>query len=224
MMSDNPWQVDNIQAFWFLKCPECTFDTKKENIFQEHAVENHPQSFVFFLDGIDTKVEIENDFFEIKQEPSIDFCESNNCIEINDDPLENEVALDYKTEQVFQNNECNQGIKEESSLTQHTVKVHKKKGKCKKENIKPENDIKEKLVHKKKEYPCSLCGKTFSITFNLKLHVESVHEGKKPFKCSKCEYRASRKAHLQYHVGSVHEGKKHLNALNVNTEPLKRLI
>ena len=132
MMSENPWRVYNIQAFWFLKCPECTFDTKKENIFQEHAVENHPQSFVFFLEGIDTKDEIENDFFEIKQEPLMDFCESN---KVNDDPLENEIALDYETEQVFQNSECNQGIKEESSLTQHTVKVHKKKSKCKKENI-----------------------------------------------------------------------------------------
>ena len=69
-MSDNPWQVDTIGAFWFLKCPECTFDTKKENIFQEHAVENHPQSFVLFLDGIDTKEEIEDNFFEIKQEIS----------------------------------------------------------------------------------------------------------------------------------------------------------
>merc|ERR1712051_1041847 len=26
----NPWQVKSIQEFYFLKCPECTFDTKEE--------------------------------------------------------------------------------------------------------------------------------------------------------------------------------------------------
>ena len=46
-MSVNPWQVDTIQAFWFLKCPECTFDSKEEEIFLGHAAENHPLSYVF---------------------------------------------------------------------------------------------------------------------------------------------------------------------------------
>ena len=36
-MDDNPWKVDSIQAFYLIKCPECTFDTKKETLFQEHA-------------------------------------------------------------------------------------------------------------------------------------------------------------------------------------------
>ena len=47
-MADNPWHVDSIQAFTFLRCPECIFDTKEEEIFQEHAIENHPLSFVLF--------------------------------------------------------------------------------------------------------------------------------------------------------------------------------
>ena len=44
----NPWQVDSIQAFTFLKCPECIFDTQGEDTFQSHAVKNHPLSVVFF--------------------------------------------------------------------------------------------------------------------------------------------------------------------------------
>ena len=44
----NPWQVESIEAFVCLKCPECEFDTKEENCFQDHATENHPLSFVFF--------------------------------------------------------------------------------------------------------------------------------------------------------------------------------
>ena len=48
MSKNNPWDVDSIQAFTFLKCPECNFDSKDEENFQDHAIENHPLSFVFF--------------------------------------------------------------------------------------------------------------------------------------------------------------------------------
>jgi hypothetical protein len=44
----NPWHVDSIQSFWFLRCPECPFDTKEEYMFQDHAIENHPASFSLF--------------------------------------------------------------------------------------------------------------------------------------------------------------------------------
>ena len=47
-MADNPWYVDSIQEFLFFKCPECIFDAKEEDIFHDHAIENHPMSFVLF--------------------------------------------------------------------------------------------------------------------------------------------------------------------------------
>ena len=47
----NPWLVNSIQAFIFLKCPECIFDTQEEDIFQEHAIERHPLSIVFFANS-----------------------------------------------------------------------------------------------------------------------------------------------------------------------------
>ena len=47
-MPENLWYVDSIQEFSCFKCPECVFDSKLENDFQEHAVENHPLSFVHF--------------------------------------------------------------------------------------------------------------------------------------------------------------------------------
>ena len=47
-MEKNPWKVKSIQAFAFLKCPECDFNTKEETFFQDHAVEKHPLSFVLF--------------------------------------------------------------------------------------------------------------------------------------------------------------------------------
>ena len=45
---DNPWQVDSIEEFSYLKCPECTYDTKEKSIFKYHAIENHPLSRVLF--------------------------------------------------------------------------------------------------------------------------------------------------------------------------------
>ena len=47
-MMENPWQVDSIEAFACLKCPECVFNTKENKVFQNHAVENHPLSHVLF--------------------------------------------------------------------------------------------------------------------------------------------------------------------------------
>ena len=69
-MSRNPWLVDSVQAFSYLKCPECDFNSKDESIFQDHAVENHPLSFVLFGENM----EKDDDF--IKMEPHVEMKES----------------------------------------------------------------------------------------------------------------------------------------------------
>jgi hypothetical protein len=43
-MEINPWQVDSLEAFTCLKCPECTYFSKEESTFKNHATENHPLS------------------------------------------------------------------------------------------------------------------------------------------------------------------------------------
>ena len=48
MMASNPWQVDSIDEFYFLKCPECMFFSQEENDFKGHAIENHPLSNTLF--------------------------------------------------------------------------------------------------------------------------------------------------------------------------------
>ena len=45
-MNENPWQVDSVQAFAFLNCPECTFKTREETFFQ---VNNFVTFFLFCL-------------------------------------------------------------------------------------------------------------------------------------------------------------------------------
>ena len=47
-MEINPWKVDSLEAFTCLKCPECTYFSKEEINFKNHAIKSHPLSFVFF--------------------------------------------------------------------------------------------------------------------------------------------------------------------------------
>ena len=62
-MDKNPWQVTSIEVFRFtgLKCPECPFFAKEENIFQSHATKNHPLSSVLFG----------NSSFQVKNEKNV---------------------------------------------------------------------------------------------------------------------------------------------------------
>ena len=55
MDANNPWQVESIEAFYFLKCPECMFFTKADSTFYKHAVENHSLSFVLFGKPVKSK-------------------------------------------------------------------------------------------------------------------------------------------------------------------------
>ena len=47
-MDSNPWKIDCIEAFLFFNCPECAFISKEKNVFQDHAKDNHPQSYILF--------------------------------------------------------------------------------------------------------------------------------------------------------------------------------
>ena len=42
--SRNPWLVEDLDDFYFLCCPECTYKSKDDEAFIDHAVENHPKS------------------------------------------------------------------------------------------------------------------------------------------------------------------------------------
>ena len=82
-MEENPWLVESLQAFTFLKCPECIFDSKEEYTFQDHAIENHPLSFVLFGKTFKEEEEIH------------DTCTLENHIE-TDDMIENTIVDSLK--------------------------------------------------------------------------------------------------------------------------------
>ena len=85
----NPWDVDSLEAFACLKCPECDFDAKFEGPFQNHAVENHPLSCVFF--GLKPKIK------QLKKE-EVENCVDSSLIktEFNDDEINSkEMKYDF---------------------------------------------------------------------------------------------------------------------------------
>ena len=60
----NPWLVENIEAFNFYCCPECDFQSKDRDYFKRHAMESHKKSKVFFLMSKpekNTNMEVETD-------------------------------------------------------------------------------------------------------------------------------------------------------------------
>ena len=66
-LAKNPWLVESVHSFLFLKCPECVFDTEYENeaTFEHHALENHPWSNVLFSDLInDSPITVENQILD----------------------------------------------------------------------------------------------------------------------------------------------------------------
>ena len=76
MMTSNPWQVASIQEFSCLKCPECDFYTKKENLFENHATENHPLSLAIF----DKKyLKTKSYEYNMSNEPTDNVYELKNC-------------------------------------------------------------------------------------------------------------------------------------------------
>ena len=101
-MAENPWQVESVHSFLYLKCPECVFDTKYENedIFEHHALENHPWSNVLFSDMINInptaienqilnsiKVENHDNFEELNQSDSSNIAHENLFSHPKDKPL-----------------------------------------------------------------------------------------------------------------------------------------
>ena len=147
-MAVNPWQVDSVQAFSFLKCPECTFEIQEEHFFQVHAVENHPLSFVLFVKTLKEEEEFD---------PSL-------------------IADQFNLDSV--------GIKEE--LTEGNN---------------------EKSRVDKNSHKCSTCNAIFLKRYNLKRHIEQVHEDKRPYECTECDKKFKKRDHLKSHFSRAHGDK-----------------
>ena len=84
MGDQNPWLVENIEAFSFYCCPQCDFKSKDGDHFERHALESHNKAKHFFIMSKNKKsennvksecmeVETESKFQDETEEGSEDF-------------------------------------------------------------------------------------------------------------------------------------------------------
>ena len=114
-MDDNPWLVDSIHSFSFFKCPECIFDSKEEENFHDHAIQNHPLSFVFFgKPGVEMITEEKSTDFPEKievLENSFEFEDNESSFEM-EEYNENSFEAKYN-EDSFEDTEMKTDVKKE---------------------------------------------------------------------------------------------------------------
>ena len=198
MTTDNPWQVKSIQDFSFLKCPECIFDTKTEDIFRNHATENHPLSLVLFQEPLkDNPIIVKNEILDlIKNE------------EGSYDPLtieghEDNISEDQKpalTEKFKDGNSSGKDVHEGEKpyKCEFCDYASAQKGNVKKH-------INE--VHEKGEsFQCESCSSKFYRKRQFKIHMRTVHEGKRDYNCTLCSSAFKHNKDRRKHFKSVHKG------------------
>ena len=227
MESDNPWHVDSIQTFWFLKCPECNFDSKKEGIFQDHAIENHPKSWELFSKTLNvyknvveseilTQIKTEESEEHILKEENINFVNENedfddiftssgehpksmkNCDKITS--LENSKS---NCEEEFRRKEKFSAIKSDENTEIQLQKIEKELNKDVHEG--GHQNCENGKQYQDFRYQCSLCNKSYFYKQSLKKHNNSVHEGKKPYQCTLCGTSFGAKKNLDNHNIQVHQ-------------------
>lgn len=100
MMNSNPWQVKSIQEFYCLKCPECTFFSKEEHDFKDHAVEYHPLSFSLFGKSEEQNIDMTLDQNSMKSRgyndnsyPKQSTSSETACVYIKEEFIENDNEL-----------------------------------------------------------------------------------------------------------------------------------
>ena len=223
-MDYNPWNVASIHEFWSLKCPECVFDSKEEEVFQDHALRNHPLSFAIFgKTSTDVKAEYVDPFFEtdeyhnnqdqisIKKELSSEFRSSDSI-----SPLVNGGKKFNKAQRkrILEGKEpyhcagCDKSFSKVNLWRKHRRTFHKCSI-CKinfdiKENLDDHNLTAHEEINPPKIHICSSCEYSCSKLFDLKVHIAQVHENIAPFECPGCIKSFEDNFQLKSHFKQAH--------------------
>ena len=56
-----------------------------------------------------------------------------------------------------------------------------------------------------KKFKCEQCPYTSARSYNIKVHIKSLHKNIRNHLCGECGYAASKKGHLKKHIEAVHE-------------------
>ena len=197
VQTKNPWQVDSLEAFLTLKCPECEFLTDVETLFQAHAIENHPLSSALYNKTVFHPG-------KIRQEYKDKFISKLTSSHNGSKKVLIEVDETGKVKEFYQCTACDSKFKSLAGVTFHIATVH--------EGLKP--------------FICSTCNYNAKKVSALNKHIEQVHEEIKKKECEYCYKRFGTKGSLKRHIDKLHQGnlKQHIVKVHKPKEPAECLI
>ena len=197
VQTKNPWQVDSLEAFLTLKCPECEFLTDVETLFQAHAIGNHPLSSALYNKTVFHPG-------KIRQEYKDKFISKLTSSHNGSKKVLIEVDETGKVKEFYQCTACDSKFKSLAGVTFHIATVH--------EGLKP--------------FICSTCNYNAKKVSALNKHIEQVHEEIKKKECEYCYKRFGTKGSLKRHIDKLHQGnlKQHIVKVHKPKEPAECLI
>ena len=232
-MTLNPWHVENLQAFSYFCCPECVYRSKEDISFQDHALQNHPQSFAFFHTNFGSSHDINEDVEEedakdhkaeqdIKEYKNDD--EDDKDLEIKKEPNED---LDsdkishkngrIKTEEdlYFEDNgrgdidldDDYEDFKDEVDELDEDDSYEPKKRKPRKQRQTSPKKVKKEDRVFKEEF-CEICYVEFPSLQMKDDHMKDHLNSKGLYFCDKCEELAPDYAGMVAHKSAKHKKKK----------------
>ena len=200
-IENNPWNVESLQAFLCLKCPQCIFDTKEKDSFQNHAIENHPLSIVLF-----GRVVKEEKHFDLEDNFLADKIDSQDPLQCEPDYLDycESKLEEFDYEYTEYNDQRNKENEEKKTYQSHQCTICKREfvGKNAKRNM---NDHVAVVHEGKKPFQCEICKSCFSRERNLRAHISFVHEGNTPFQCTECNEGFGYKHLFDRHIKLKHD-------------------
>ena len=226
-MTQNPWQVNSIQAFVYINCPECSFKTKEEGFFQDHAVASHPMCFPLFgrTDIVIEEVTVEDQkpeyYIEVKAEEVPSELELASALASLEEPIEESIEIfdDTSTHSIVESDTKSVGQSNDSNATQNQADSDKAL-----ENMlnnldddTPYKIARAKIVKKEKAsfaqmldgladktYKCYYCNKVFSKRKFLDLHYKNHLDKNGHFPCQHCSRMFPGYREIKSHIRSIH--------------------
>ena len=228
-MTKNPWQVDSVQDFLYINCPECSFKTKEEGFFQDHAVASHPMCFPLFgrTDIVIEEVTVEDQkpeyYIEVKAEEAPSELELASAIASLEETREDNIEIfdDASTHSIVESDA--KIVVQSNDSNSPKTQIRAKSDKALENMLNdldddtPRKIAKAKIVKKEKAsfaqlldgledktYKCYYCNKEFSRWKFLDLHYKKHLDKNGHFPCQHCSKMYPSYKQIKSHILNTH--------------------
>lgn len=109
--------------------------------------------------------------------------------------------------------QCSREFVNEQALSKHLIEHEKEAAEPKpqvsvvSQNVEKKAAVTSKAKGDEVKATCPHCGQTFRRLYNMKTHIDRVHNKVKPFKCNRCDKSFATKSDLKQHLSTHGEGR-----------------